>query len=171
MRKVKKFIIRLEQERVLFRNEFRLLGPNKIKDFVVQFEIVEGEKHLTPVRYDIKHDYFHRDIIDMHGNNVDKKKIAVPSLEEAAKLSVDDLIHNWKSLLKVGGYSKLVSTLKSFPENNMQKAKGYLIDLVQHPGKIDRVPNVVDLTVKPETLTLKNQVIPKLVKGTSETKD
>ena len=62
MRKVKRFLIRLEQERVWFRNEFRLSGPSKVEDFVVQFEIVEGKKHLTPVRYDVKHKYFHRDI-------------------------------------------------------------------------------------------------------------
>lgn len=69
MRKVKSFLIRLEQEKVWFRNEFRLLGENKIKDFVVQFEIVQGQKHLTPIRYDIKHDYFHRDIIDQPGKH------------------------------------------------------------------------------------------------------
>ena len=170
MRKVKSFLIRLEQERVWFRNEFRLLGPNKIEDFVVQFEIVEGKKHLTPVRYDMKHNYFHRDVIDQNGNNVYKKRFNVVSLEEAIKLSVDDLIRNWKSLLKMGGYSKLVSPFKSLPENKMRKAKGYLINLVQHPDKIDKVPNVVDLTLKPETLTLKNKVTTKLVKGTSEVK-
>lgn len=164
MRKVKSFQIRLEQERVWFRNEFRLLGPNKIEDFVVQFEIVEGGKHLTPVRYDIKHDYFHRDIIDKHGNNVDKKRIAAVSIEDAVTSSVDDLIQNWESLLKMGGYAKLISSFKSFPENIMQKAKEYLVDLIRNPQKIDSVPNIVDLVLS-EGISFGDSVETKLIKG------
>lgn len=164
MRKVKSFQIRLEKERILFRNEFRLLGPNKIKDFVIQFEIVEAGKHLIPVRYDIKHGYFHRDIIDECGNNVDKKKIPISSLEEAVKLSIDDLIQNWRVHLKNGGYTRLLSTLESLPENTVQKAKEYLIDLIQHPEKVDKIGNIVDLTLS-EGISLNNSVTIKLIKG------
>ena len=163
MRKVKSFLIRLEQERVWFRNEFRLLGPNKIEDFVVQFEIVEGKKHLTPVRYDMKHNYFHRDVIDQNGNIVDKEKIAAASLEDAVKLFVDDLIKNWESLLKMGGYTKLISSFKSFPENIMQKAKEYLVDLIRNPQKIDNAPNIVNLVLS-EGMSISNSVKVKLIR-------
>ncbi len=156
------FLIRLEKERVWFRNEFRLLGSNKIEDFVVQLEIVEDERHLTPVRYDMKHNYFHRDIINEHENNVDKQKISVTSLEEAVNLSIDDLIQNWRSNLKIGGYDKLLSTLESFPENTMQKAKEYLIDLIRHPQKIDSVGNVINLVLS-EGIGMSDSVQVKLV--------
>lgn len=164
MRKVKSFQIRLERERLWFRNEFRLLGTNRVRDFVVQLEILEGQKHFTPVRYDIKHGYFHRDIINRQGKHVNKKKIIVSNLEEAVKTAIDDLVNNWQSLLQIGGYTNILSTLKSIPEESMRKAKGYLIDLVQHPDKIDSVGNVVDLTLT-ETLSMSDSVTAKLIKG------
>lgn len=164
MRKTKSFLIRLEREKVWFRNEFSLLGPEKIEDFVVQFEIVEGGKHLTPVRYDIKHGYFHRDIINRQGKHVNKKKINVTNLKEAVKTATDDLVNNWQSLLQIGGYTNILSTLKSIPEESIRKAKEYLIDLVQHPDKIDSVSNVVDLTLT-ETLNMSDSVTTKLIKG------
>jgi len=168
MKKVKSFQIRLEGERVLFRNEFQLLGLSKIQDFVVQLEVVEGNKHLTPVRYDIRHKFFHRDVIDRNGNNVEKVKFYARSNEEAVVLFIEDLIQNWKSILKAGGYNNLLVTLKSLPENKMQKAKEYLVNLIQHPDTIDNVPNVVDLTLPAETLSLSDSVTVKLIKGKTD---
>jgi len=97
-------------------------------------------------------------------------KIAVANLEEAVKSSIDDLIHNWKSLLKKGGYSNVLFALKSLPENQIQKAKDYLIDLIQHPQKINSVPNVVHLTLS-ETLSLSDSVSVKRIKGRTNVKN
>lgn len=147
MRKVKSFQIRLEAERLWLRNEFRLLGSDEIKDFVIQLELVEGKTHLTPIRYDIRHNHFHRDLINPQGNSVEKKKFAVQSLEEAVELSIDDLISNWKSLVTICGYNIPALNTKSLPEDTMQKAKEYLLNLIQHPEKINEVPSIVELTI------------------------
>lgn len=148
MRRVKSFLIRLEKERVWFRNEFRLLEPSQIEEYLIQFEIVRNGKHLTPVRYDMRHNCFHRDIVDKDGKHVGKREeFKVTNLEEAVKLSINDLICNWKSLLEEGGYDDLLSTLESLPEMKIQRAEDYLVDLIQHPDKIDTVPNIVDLTI------------------------
>jgi len=157
MKKVKSFDIILQPEKIWLRNEFRLLGSNKIRDFVVQFEIVEDKKHLTPIRYDFKHGYFHRDIINQDGKHIEKKEFNVSSLEEAAKIAIDDLMNNWKSLLKKGGYTDLESKRRSLPGDTMRKAKEYLINLIQHPEKIEYVPNKVNLDLL-ERVILENSV-------------
>jgi len=172
MRRIKSFLIRLEKEGVWFRNEFRLLGLAQIEEYLIQFEIVHNKKHLTPVRYDMRHNCFHRDIVDKDGKHVGKRKeFKVANLEEAVKLSINDLICHWKSLLEKGGYGDLLSTLKSLPEKKMQRAQEYLVCLIQHPDKIDDVSDIVDLTLPTETLTLSDSVNVKLIRGTHEAKD
>ena len=155
-REKRSFIIILIPGSTLLRVEFRLLGPGKIMDFVIQLEIVKDERHLTPVRYDLKHCCFHRDIIDQEGRKIDKKEFNVLSFEEAAKIAFDDLMNNWRELLKKGGYEDL-EFIRPLPEDSVQKAREYLIDLIRHPEKIKHVPNKVNLDIL-ERLVLKESV-------------
>ena len=171
MRKVKRFLIRREPEQLWLRHEFRLLGMKELEDFVIQFEVTTGDRRLTPVRYDAKHDYIHRDIIDRDGSNVEKEEICASGLEEAVKACIDDLAKNWVSHLKKGGYDDLLTTLTSLPIDKMEVAKQFMVDLIRHPEKIDETPNVVDLTLKPEISTFTNSLKVTHVKGESGIKN
>ena len=158
----KRFFLILPPERIRFRNEFRLLGVSKIKDFVVQLEVEISPGYWGKdgvVRYDIKHGYFHRDLINPNGLKIEHTKIRVSGLREAVVAAIDDLKENLETHLKKAGYDKVVNTLPSPSEmkDYLESAKQFLIRLVEHPDQIDKVPNKVSVIVKDE-LKLKNSV-------------
>lgn len=165
MNRVKSFLIRLEGEKLWFRNEFRLTGSDKIIDFVVQLEITTNGKRLIPVRYDIRHDSFHRDILSEEGTNLEKKRLGGTVLEDQITIAVNDLISNWTYILTKGGYAKLAVATNIIPVNSLHAAKDYLVNLVKDPSKIETAPNVVELHPKPEGIGFCDSVSTKLIRG------
>lgn len=96
--KEKSFQIRLVV-RIRFRNVFRLLGPNEIKDFMGQLEAEKSPsiwKEAIP--YALKRGGFHRDLINPDGIKIEsRKRIPVQSLNEAVEFAINDLKENLES--------------------------------------------------------------------------
>ena len=75
-------------------NHVRIKGA--VVRFVVQYETRIGGEWLPVVRYDTRHGFAHRDVLDKRGNQ-QKTPIFVDGFNEALTFAEYDIRSNWKS--------------------------------------------------------------------------
>jgi len=69
------FILQLDDEG-LDRLRFWLkIDLGKIDDFVVQYETYVNEEWFPVMRYDLAHNYFHRDVLTIKGERAKRRKL------------------------------------------------------------------------------------------------
>ncbi len=72
-----------------------LKDKGKVLEFVVQYEILLGNKWMPVVRYDTAHGYAHKDLINPDGSK-EKIFMGVVNLNEALTLADKDINENWE---------------------------------------------------------------------------
>jgi len=140
---VKRSFLAFQREKIRLRAEFRLLMARKIKDFVIQVE-AEKIRHdwKVAVRYDLKHGYFHCDLINPDGRKIDQRKILVKGLNNAVSAAMDDLSQNLESYLKKAEWSEMVDvSFLSGVRKDLKSAEEFLLNLIDHPEKIRDIPD------------------------------
>ncbi|HSI91593.1 MAG TPA: hypothetical protein VK927_10785 [Adhaeribacter sp.] len=79
----------------------------KVIYLVVQYETLVEAEWLPVVRYDNAHQFFHQDLMDLTGRQVEKTIIKVSDLNAALTYSINDLKENWEKyrtrFLRSGG--------------------------------------------------------------------
>jgi hypothetical protein len=129
------------ESRVILRNLFRI-HRNLVTGFVIQVEVrtVEnGKDQWRPViRYDCAHGFIHRDAIAADGQKT-KHKLAIQDTRSAIALAIDELRDNLNSWLRQLGYEQFDRDVLVKPDviEEMNKAKSTLLDLVEHPEKMN----------------------------------
>ncbi len=81
-----------EQERLRVE---AIIDSGKVIYLVVQYETWYRKRWLPVVRYDNAHRFFHQDIMDFSGSQIEKIVIEVPDLNAALTYSINDLKLNW----------------------------------------------------------------------------
>lgn len=154
-KKAKSFIILPHTQKIRFRNLFRI---NEELSFVIQLEVEPKTGEWRPlVRYDCAHGFCHRDFIYSNGH---KEKLPTgQNLNVSIAIGIDDLKQNLKSHVEKAGYHELSRDLPADADiaKDLEEAKQFLLDLVQHPEKIDTVPDQVHLEVK-DKVTLTDEI-------------
>lgn len=64
--------------------------------FAVQYEASFGGRRLAVARYDSGHGVAHRDLLDRHGHNVDKRWFPGLPLDQALDYAIRDFKLNWR---------------------------------------------------------------------------
>lgn len=72
-----------------------LRQKNKIVRFVVQYEVLIGERWRPVVRYDTSHGFAHKDIIHFKGEE-DKQPLYFQNFKMAFTFAIQDLKTSWK---------------------------------------------------------------------------
>jgi len=129
------------ESRVILRNLFRI-HRNLVTGFVIQVEvrtIENGKEQWRPViRYDCAHGFIHRDAIAADGQKT-KHKLAIQDTRSAIALAIDELRDNLNPWLRQLGYEQFDRDVLVKPDviEEMNKAKSTLLDLVEHPKKMN----------------------------------
>lgn len=126
-----------------FRNVFNT-HQSRVSSFVVQFELCgfkrEPEQWRAIARYDCAHGYIHQDLIYADGRR-EKKKTESQDLSEAIKTAMSDLKNNFREWILRLGYAEILAMLPSQIriDKEVDEAQIFLLDLLEHPEKIDKV--------------------------------
>ncbi len=147
------------EDRIRFRNIFRLLGADKIRDFIVQLEVDTGsDQWIAVVRYDLAHGYFHRDLIYANGKR-EKQKIVTGGINEATINAIDDLKQNLEIYLRTAGFKGIADIIPpgGGVDEDLEQVKQYLLNLMEHPDQIEKVPDRVNLKIM-DKIGLSNSV-------------
>ena len=67
----------------------------KVKDVVVQYESKIKEEWYCVVRYDCSHGFFHRDMLNVKGEEI-KQSIAINNLKDALTYAEQDIKDRWE---------------------------------------------------------------------------
>jgi hypothetical protein len=163
MTKKKFFLILRDQEKIRFRNVFRLLGAKEINDFMVQLEIeISPNNWKGVIRYDLKHGYFHRDLIYANTHKY-QKEIPSQGLEDAIVIAIDDLKENFHLYLRKAGYNISYPALRV--TENLEEAKQYILALIKQPESIEKVLDQIILGLKPAIITSEYKLSVTKIKG------
>jgi len=84
----------LYSEDTRIRHSHKRIG-NRIIKFVVQMELLIGNKWHPVIRYDTSHGFAHKDIVHPSGE-VDKLPMAVQDFNDALTLAEEELRIEWK---------------------------------------------------------------------------
>jgi len=154
----KSFNIFLPGEKLRFRNILKI----KKDDLTIQLEINLG-KWKPVIRWDRgPHEFFHRHLIYSNGYE-EREKTNTQELNKVIEDGIEDLKKNLKSYLEKTGYQKFLGALLTDIdiESDLDDAKRFLLDLVEHPEKIDsatsrgRLKLGVDVILKNEVSAIK----------------
>jgi len=74
---------------------YHIRFKKNVLSFIIQYETKFKNKWLAVVRYDTKHDFAHRDIIDKKGNKI-KTPMFTKDYNEALIFAEYDIKSNWK---------------------------------------------------------------------------
>lgn len=91
--KVVEFVILLSQQDRFRHRHVRIAG--RVTEFVIQYEVRQGEEWLPVVRYDTAHGFAHRDLFSSK-TNVVKTPLGMNDLNTALTFAESDLKANWK---------------------------------------------------------------------------
>ncbi|MDF0668372.1 MAG: hypothetical protein P0119_20175 [Nitrospira sp.] len=91
--KVVEFVILLSQQDRFRHRHVRLAG--RVTEFVIQYEVRQGEEWVLVVRYDTAHGFAHRDLFSSK-ENVVKTPLGMKDLNTALTFAESDLKANWK---------------------------------------------------------------------------
>jgi len=152
------FIISLPGDKIRFRNIFKIKRDGKL-DFTVQLEVEPKAGEWKPlVRWDCAHGSCHRDLIYSNGHK-ETDETATQELDKVIANGIDDLKENLKSYLEKTGYHEFSHALHAQLNigEDLEEAKRFLLDLVEHPEKIDNIPNKISLKLG-EGITFKDEV-------------
>lgn len=67
----------------------------KVMEVVVQYEAKINDKWYAVVRYDTSHGFFHRDLLNIKGEEI-KKVIPIENLKDALTYAEQDLKDRWE---------------------------------------------------------------------------
>ena len=67
----------------------------KVIDVVVQYEAKIKDRWYSIVRYDCSHGYFHRDLLNLKGEET-KQSIAIRNLKDALTYAEQDIKDRWE---------------------------------------------------------------------------
>lgn len=91
--KVVEFVILLSQQDRFRHRHVRIAGH--VTEFVVQYEVRQGEEWMPVVRYDTAHGFAHRDLFSSK-KKVVKTPLGMNDLNTALTFAESDLRANWK---------------------------------------------------------------------------
>jgi hypothetical protein len=92
----KKEFIKILDKLGIERLRIRLTIENgQIADLVIQYESFIDEKWTGIVRYDMKHGFFHRDLMTSGGEKI-KTAIEMPDLKTASTYAEQDIKDKWE---------------------------------------------------------------------------
>lgn len=91
--KVVEFIILLSSDDRYRHRHVRIAG--RVTEFVIQYEVRQGEEWLPVVRYDTAHGFAHRDLLSSK-KGVEKTPLGMKDLNMALTFAESDLKANWK---------------------------------------------------------------------------
>lgn len=91
--KVVEFVILLSQQDRFRHRHVRIAG--RVTEFVIQYEVRQGEEWLPVVRYDTAHGFAHRDLFSSK-KNVVKTPLGMKDLNTALTFAESDMKANWK---------------------------------------------------------------------------
>jgi len=90
--KVVEFIIMLTRDDRYRHRHVRIAG--RVTEFVIQYEVRQGEEWMPVVRYDTAHGFAHRDLFSLT-KDVVKTPLGMKDLNMALTFAESDLKTNW----------------------------------------------------------------------------